>query len=66
MCRYLCCRVDLAYDDDTYEEDEIYQQHLLDLHQKRDKKRKQVMRDRGEEVSDDDEEEGETIDTDGA
>lgn len=59
VCRYLCCRVDLAYDDDTYEEDEIYQQHLLDLHQKRDKKRKQVMRDRGEEVSDDDEEEGE-------
>ena len=59
VCRYICCRVDLAYDDDTYEEDEIYQQHLLELQQKRQKKKKQKMRERGEEVSDDEEEEEE-------
>ena len=64
VCRYICCRGDLAYDDDTYEEDEIYQQHLLELQQKRQKKKKQKMRERGEEVSDDeeDEEEGEAVD----
>lgn len=57
LCRYVCCRVDLAYDDDTYEEDEIYQQHLAALHAKRERKKKMQRIERGEEVSDSDEEE---------
>jgi hypothetical protein len=28
FCRWFCCRVDLAYDDDTFEEDELYQSAL--------------------------------------
>lgn len=57
MCRYLCCRVDLAYDDDTYEEDEIYQQHLTALKAKRERKRKLQRIERGEDVSDEEDEE---------
>jgi hypothetical protein len=49
--------VDLAYDDDTYEEDEIYQQHLTALKAKRERKRKLQRIERGEDVSDEEDEE---------
>jgi hypothetical protein len=63
VCRYLCCRVDLAYDDDTYEEDEVYQQHLAALKAKRERKKKQQKMERGEDVSDDEDDEKEKADT---
>lgn len=39
-CRYFCCRIDLAYDEDTYEEDELYRSEMEKEIEKLDAKKK--------------------------